>query len=310
MKNKKSKKSTSTAIIRRGMKNDKSTKGFLAVCLIPTFVLYIIFVIYPIFNMLGLSFVKWNGLLGDKTFYGLKNYELLFNDSQFWLSFKNTIILIVLVTAVTFILALFFASLLAKNRLKGQSFFRILFYIPNILSIVVISAIFYMLYSSEYGILGPIYNAFGKEYTGVLGDPKKVIYAIAVAMIWQAIGYYMVMYIAGMDSIPDELYESASLDGASKFKQFFIITLPLSWQVIRVTLTFLIISTINMSFLFVTAMTNGMPDGASNVLLVYMSKQRANGSFGYAMAIGTILFIFAYGVALIVNRLTSKDPLE
>ncbi len=291
-------------------KMDGATKRFIAVCTIPTFILYFIFVLYPIVNMFGLSFVQWNGLLGKKTFYGLKNYIILFQDSQFWKSFENTIILIVLVTIVTFILALLFASILAKGHLKGQSFFRILFYIPNILSIVVISAIFYMFYSSDFGILGPIYRAFGWEYTGILGDPDKVIYAIAVAMVWQAIGYYMVMYIAGMDSIPDELYESAGLDGASKLRQFFVITLPMTWQVIRVTLTFFIISTINMSFLFVTAMTNGAPDGASNVLLVYMSRQRANGSFGYAMAIGTVLFIFAYGLALIVNKLTERDPLN
>ncbi len=291
-------------------KQDGATKRFIGLCTIPTFILYLIFVIYPIFNMVGLSFVLWNGLLGKKTFYGLKNYQLLFQDTQFWLSFKNTLILIVLVTTVTFVLALLFASFLAKGKLRGQTFFRVVFYVPNILSIVVISAIFYMLYSSDYGILGPILKLFGVEYTGVLGDPKRVVYAIAVAMIWQAIGYYMVMYIAGMDSISDELYESASLDGASKFHQFFIITLPLTWQVIRVTLTFFIISTINMSFLFVTAMTNGAPDGASNVLLVYMSKQRANGSFGYAMAIGTVLFIFAYGISLIVNKLTEKDPLD
>lgn len=291
-------------------KMDGATKRFIAVCTIPTFILYFIFVLYPIINMFGLSFVQWNGLLGKKTFYGLKNYIILFQDSQFWKSFENTIILIVLVTIVTFILALLFASILAKGHLKGQSFFRILFYIPNILSIVVISAIFYMFYSSDFGILGPIYRAFGWEYTGILGDPDKVIYAIAVAMVWQAIGYYMVMYIAGMDSIPDELYESAGLDGASKLRQFFVITLPMTWQVIRVTLTFFIISTINMSFLFVTAMTNGAPDGASNVLLVYMSRQRANGSFGYAMAIGTVLFIFAYGLALIVNKLTERDPLN
>ena len=291
-------------------KMDGATKRFIAVCTIPTFILYFIFVLYPIVNMFGLSFVQWNGLLGKKTFYGLKNYIILFQDSQFWKSFENTIILIVLVTIVTFILALLFASILAKGHLKGQSFFRILFYIPNILSIVVISAIFYMFYSSDFGILGPIYRAFGWEYTGILGDPDKVIYAIAVAMVWQAIGYYMVMYIAGMDSIPDELYESAGLDGASKLRQFFVITLPMTWQVIRVTLTFFIISTINMSFLFVTAMTNGAPDGASNVLLVYMSRQRANGSFGYAMAIGTVLFIFEYGMALIVNKLTERDQLN
>ena len=82
-------------------KNDGATKRFIGVCTIPTFVLYLIFVIYPIFNMIGLSFVQWNGLLGKKTFYGLKNYQLLFQDSQFWLAFKNTLILIVLVTIVT-----------------------------------------------------------------------------------------------------------------------------------------------------------------------------------------------------------------
>ncbi|HIW36423.1 MAG TPA: sugar ABC transporter permease [Candidatus Treponema faecavium] len=295
---------------RMKRKLDGAAKRFIAVCTIPTFILYFIFVVYPIFNMLGLSFVEWNGLLGAKTFVGFENYRILFQDDNFWKAFQNTIFLIVVVTSVTFVLALLFASILAKGHLKGQAFFRILFYIPNILSIVVISAIFYMFYSSDYGILGPIYNAFGKQYTGVLGDPDQVVWAIAVAMIWQAIGYYMVMYIAGMDSIPDELYESAGLDGASKVQQFFVITLPMTWQVIRVTLTFFIISTINMSFLFVTAMTNGAPDGASNVLLVYMSSQRANGSFGYAMAIGTVLFIFAYGLALIVNKLTERDPLN
>lgn len=290
--------------------NDSATKRFISFCIIPSFVLYLVFVGYPILNMFGLSFVQWNGLLGKKTFYGLKNYIILFHDKNFWLAFKNTIVLIVLVTTITFLLALTFASMLAKGKLKGQSFFRVLFYVPNILSVVVISAIFYMFYSSEYGILGPVLRFFGQEYTGVLGDPNKVVYAIGIAMIWQAIGYYMVMYIAGMDSISDELYESAGLDGASAVTQFFKITLPLTWQVIRVTLTFFIISTINMSFLFVTAMTNGAPDGASSVLLVYMSRQRANGSFGYAMAIGSVLFVFAYGVALIINKLTQKDPLE
>ncbi len=291
-------------------KNDKNTVAFICLCTIPAFILYVIFVLYPIFNMFALSFFQWDGLLGEKVFYGIKNYTILFRDSQFWRAFKNTIILIVLETSVTFVLALLFAGMLAKGKLKGQSFFRILFYIPNILSIVVISAIFYMFYSSDYGILGPIVRLFGGEYTGVLGDPKYVIYAIGAAMMWQAIGYYMVMYIAGMDSIPDELYESAGLDGASKFRQFFVITLPLTWQVIRVTLTFFIISTINMSFLFVKAMTNGAPDGASDVLLVYMSKSRANGVFGYAMAIGTVLFVFAYGLALIVNKLTERDAFE
>ena len=288
-----------------------ATKRFIAVSTIPTFILYFLFVIYPIIQMFYLSLVKWNGLLGKKTFVGLNNYKILFTqDKYFGPAFRNTIYLIVVVTGVTFVLAMLFASMLAKSNIKGKSFFRVVFYIPNILSIVVISSIFYMLYSSDYGILGPIMKLFGKDYTGVLGNPNQVVNAIAIAMMWQAIGYYMVMYLAAMDSISDELYESAGLDGAGKFRQFFSITLPLTWQVVRVTLTFFIISTINMSFLFVKAMTQGGPDGASNVLLMHMANQRAAGNFGYAMAIGVVLFIFAYVLSLFVNWLTSKDPLE
>jgi len=288
-----------------------ATKRFIAISTIPTFVLYFIFVLYPIFEMFRLSFMKWNGLLGAKTFVGLNNFKILFTeDKYFWPAFQNTVYLIFIVTIVTFFFAMLFASMLAKSDIKGKPFFRIVFYIPNILSIVVISSIFYMLYSADYGIIGPILKLFGKPYNGVLGNPDGVVKAIAIAMMWQAIGYYMVMYLAAMDSISDELYESASLDGAGKLRQFFSITLPLTWQVVRVTLTFFIISTINMSFLFVKAMTQGGPDGASNVLLMHMSNQRSAGNFGYAMAIGVVLFLFAYLLSLIVNKLTSRDPLE
>ena len=105
-------------------KNSPATKRFIRIGTIPTFLLYAIFVIYPIFNMLGLSFVKWNGLLGKKSFYGFKNYQILFQDPNFYLAFKNTIILIVMVTVITFVLAMLFASMLAKGKMAGQSFFR------------------------------------------------------------------------------------------------------------------------------------------------------------------------------------------
>ena len=289
-----------------------ATKRFIAVGTIPTFLLYFVFVLFPIVQMFYYSFFNVDSLLRSKTFAGFSNFTTLFHDEKFWMAFRNTIYLIVVVTVVTFFLAMLFASMLAKSKIKGKSFFRIVFYIPNILSIVVISAIFSMLYDSDAGIIGPIVRLFNKDfvYTGVLGDPNKVVKAIAIAMIWQAVGYYMVMYLAAMDSISDELYESAGLDGAGKVCQFFNITLPMTWQVVRVTLTFFIISTINMSFLFINSMTQGKPGGASNVLLMYMAQNRQGLTFGYSMAIGTVLFVFAYVLALIVNKLTSKDPLD
>ena len=130
-------------------------------------------------------------------------------------------------------------------------------------------------------------------------------------MVWQAIGYYMVMYMASMTSVPESLYESANLEGASKLTQFFSITLPLIWTNIRTTVTFFIISNINISFLIVRAMTNGGPDGSTEVFLSYMYGQAyTNSSYGYGMAIGVVVFIFSFGLSAIVNYVTKREPLE
>ena len=134
--------------------------------------------------------------------------------------------------------------------------------------------------------------------------------AIMGAMVWQAVGYYMVMYMASMSSVPASLYESANLDGAGRLTQFFQITIPLVWTNIRTTLTFFIISTINMAFLFVKAMTSGGPNGASDVALNYMYSQKDAGLYGYSMAIGVVIFLFSFALSACVNRATSREPLE
>lgn len=127
-----------------------------------------------------------------------------------------------------------------------------------------------------------------------LGNQRLVVWAIIIALIWQAIGYYMVMYMASMAGVPESIYESASLEGAGKVRQFFSMTLPMIWINIRSTLTFFIISTINLSFQLVKAMTGGKPDGASDVFLNYMYDQAyTNSSYGYGMAIGVVIFLFS-----------------
>ena len=138
-----------------------------------------------------------------------------------------------------------------------------------------------------------------------------VIVSVIIAMVWQAIGYYMVMYMASMASVPESLYESANLEGASKIRQFFSITLPLIWTNIRTTLTFFVISSINISFLIVKALTNGGPDGATEVFLSYMYKQAyTNSSYGYGMAIGVVVFLFSFGLSALINFVTKREPLE
>lgn len=296
------------------MKSRRRRNGFIAVCVLPAVVLFVIFMIIPTINVFKMSLYKWGGFSNNKTFVGLDNFKILFQDDKFYRSFQNSILLIVLVTIITMALSLIFAAILTREKIKGQNFFRIIFYIPNILSVVVISAIFSAIYDPNQGLLNSVLAIFrGKDADPILwlGSQSLVIYSLVIAMIWQAIGYYMVMYMASMASVPVSLYESAGLEGAGRIYQFFHITLPLIWTNIRTTLTFFIISTINLSFLFVKALTGGKPDGASEVFLSYMYGQAyTNSSYGYGMAIGVIVFLFSFGLAGLINLATKREPLE
>ena len=261
-----------------------------------------------------MSLYKWGGFSAKKTFVYFDNFVKLFNDTKFIRAFQNTIVLIVLVTIITLAIAILFASILSTEKIKGQNFFRVIFYIPNILSIVVISGIFSAIYDPNNGMLNSFLAIFrGEQAPPILwlGDKNLVLYALIGALVWQAIGYYMVMYMASMANIPTSFYEAADLDGAGKVKQFFAVTLPLVWNNIRTTLTFFIISTINLSFLLVQTMTSEGPNGASSVVLSYMYGQAyTNSSYGYGMAIGVVIFIFSFVLSAVVSAVTKRDILE
>ena len=296
------------------MKKSVEKKLFITICLAPAMILLTLFMIYPTINVFMMSMFKWGGLSDNRTFIGLKNFQMLFKDMSFIRALQNTILIIVLVTIVTMAFAILFASILVREKIKGQNFFRIIFYIPNILSVVVISAIFSAIYDpSENGLLNSLVGLFNGSVgtTKYLGDPGLVVYALVAALIWQAIGYYMVMYMASMSTIPEHLYEAASLEGSGKVKQFFSVTIPMIWDNIRTTLTFFVISTINLSFLFVQVMTGGGPDGASETVLGYMYLQAYNrSSYGYGMAIGTVVFILSFTLSCAINRVTHRDSIE
>ena len=293
------------------MKKDKKLSGFLALCIAPAVILFFIFMIVPTFNVFRMYIYKKGAYSPNETFVGLKNFQMLISDTKFIQSMQNMILLVVVVTIITFAFALVFAGILSREKIKGQNFFRVIFYIPNILSVVVISGIFSAVYKPENGMLNSIIGLFRDMSNPILWKGEKlVMVSVIIAMVWQAIGYYMVMYMASMASVPQSLYESASLDGAGRIEQFFHITIPLIWTNIRTTLTFFIISTINMAFLFVKAMTSGGPNGASNVALNYMYSQKDAGLYGYSMAIGVVIFLFSFALSALVNKVTEREPLE
>ena len=292
------------------MKSNLKRTGFIFSCVAPAVILFAIFMLVPTFNVFRLSLFQRSTFNPNETFIGLKNFQMLLEDTTFIRSMQNMLLLIVLVTIFTMGTALVFAGILTREKLKGQNFFRIVFYIPNILSVVVISGIFSAIYDIDKGLLNSILHLFGKE--GVLWKGEQhVITSLVIAMVWQAIGYYMVMYMSSMGAVPGSTYEAADLDGASRVQQFFQITLPLIWTNIRTTLTFFIISTINMAFLFVSAMTGGGPNNASNVALLYMYDQKnLGGGYGYAMAIGVVIFLVSFGLSALVNKVTERETLE
>ena len=292
------------------MKSNFRRTGFILLCVAPAVILFTIFMVVPTFNVFRLSLYQRSTFNPNEVFIGLKNFQMLMKDATFIRSMQNMLLLIVMVTIFTMGTALVFAGILTREKLKGQDFYRIVFYIPNILSVVVISGIFSAIYDIDRGLLNSILNIFGKE--GILWKGEQhVIMSLVIAMVWQAIGYYMVMYMASMSAVPGSLYESAGLDGANRFQQFFQITIPLIWTNIRTTLTFFIISTINMAFLFVSAMTGGGPNNASNVALLYMYNQKnLGGGYGYAMAIGVVIFLVSFGLSALVNKVTEREILE
>lgn len=295
------------------MNKGKRRSLFLLGCIAPAFILFFVFMIVPTFNVFRMSLFEKGAYSPEEVFVGLHNFKVAFSDPKFIHSAQNMILLIVVVTMITFGFAIVFAGILTREKIKGQNIFRIIFYVPNILSVVVISGVFSAIYKPENGMLNSIIGLFKPDISSnpiLWKGQSLVIVSLIIAMVWQAIGYYMVMYMASMSAVPESLYESSCLDGATKMQQFFQITVPLIWTNIRTTLTFFVISTINMAFLFVRALTSGGPNGASDVALNYMYNQKDAGLYGYSMAIGVIIFLFSFVLSALVNKVTKRDVLE
>lgn len=295
------------------MNRAKSQRRFVFACLAPAVILVALFMFWPTVNVFRMSLYRMGGITNRKEFIGLQNFKTLMEDKNFLEAMQNTILIIVMVMIFTIVFAILFAAILQRGKFKGKNFFRVIFYIPNILSIVVIGGVFGAIYDPSNGLLNTFLEAVHLDFLTHkwMGEPKIVIYSIIFALVWQAIGYYMVMYMSGMSAIPEDLYEAASLDGSSEINTFFTVTLPLIWTNIRTTLTFYIISTINLSFLFVQIMTDGGPNGKTEVFLNYMYKQAyGNGAYGYGMAIGVVVFIFSFVLAAIVNKITDREVYE
>lgn len=260
------------------------------ILLSPWIVTFIAFSLYPVAYSLYLSFTKYDPLAGiSPQFIGLSNYIEIMNDPTFWQAVKNTIIFVVGTIPVTTAIAIILAVFL-NQKIKFRSFFRASYFVPVMTSVVVISTIFTYIYS-PYGLLNSLLNLFGIPGKNWLLNTNFALPAIMVMMIWASFGYYTVLFLAGLQNIPEEIYESAAIDGANTVQTFFRITLPL----LRPMLIFaLVINTIRSFQIFsqIFVMTQGGPLGSTRTIVYYlynMGFQKFR--MGYASGIAYLLFI-------------------
>lgn len=285
--------------------------------------LYFVFVLVPYIGAMAISLTRWTGTstLDKIQFRGLQNFERILTDEKFWNALSHNVVVLIVLPIVTLGIALFFAALFTQG-LKGSRFFRISFFFPQVMSTAVVAILWSFIFHPTMGILNAVLQAilapFGVRWPAFpwLGDSSTVLAAVIAVAIWQAVGFYMVLFIAGMQSIPDEYYEAAKIDGASSWNSFWKITIPLLWETLRTAVVFLAIAAMDM-YVYVTVLTNGSggPSRAADVLSTYMYDQAFGGGnnsnpFGYGTAIGVVLLFLVLGLSIISLRLTKRDVLE
>lgn len=283
---------------------------FICISVLPAVILTLMFTIWPTLQALYLSFTNATSLGLNNKFVGLDNYIYMFHDKSFIQALKNTAKLMAVVPVITIFCSLVLAFVLNQCKLKEMVLYRTIFYFPNIVSLTVVGIIWSFVFHPNVGIVNKILGAVGLEslQRSWLGDSKTALWCIAFTLLWQAAGYYMVMHIAAMDGISPEIYESATLDGASAWRKLISITMPLMKDIIGITFVLALSGTINLSFVLSQVMTGGGPNGASSVLLQYMYTQGfVNGNFGYAMAITVFTLAISVALSMLSRKLTDAS---
>ena len=289
--------------------------------LLPALLLYTVFVAWPGVRALVYSFQKWDGL-GEAEWAGLANFRALFADDLFLSAFQNNLILAFAGGSITIVLALFFAYLLHR-RVRGAGLFRVAFFFPNVLAAVAVALLWMLLYSTtSFGVFNAALlrvdaglqtlgvNLFEGRLPFAFTDSRYLIYALVPVLVWTATGFYMVLFLAAMQGIPETYYEAARLDGAGGWAQFRHVTLPMIWEVVVIGLVFLVISTMKY-FDAVWVLESQYPTKDSHVLAtVLYQKVFTEYNVGYAAAVAVMLFLIVFAATLVLLRLQRREALE
>jgi N-acetylglucosamine transport system permease protein len=287
--------------------------------LLPALILYGVFVLYPYSRAIYISLTSWKGTSAKMPFVGLDNYRRLLDDSRFMDALQRNGQLLIVLPIVTIGIALLFASLFTQGGkgegVRGSSFYRITFFFPQVISAVIVGILFTYVYSPNSGLLNGVLRwlGLGSLARPWLGNPDTILWSIAAVAVWSSVGFYMVIFIAGMQSIPTSFYEAAVLDGAGKWRQFRDITIPLLWETIRTAIIYIAIGALDF-FTLIQVMTQGGSSGASRkaeVAAVYMySEAFTKSRWGSASAVGVILLLLTLLLSVVIMRVTRRETYE
>jgi multiple sugar transport system permease protein len=283
----------------RQLGRNRSIVGYLFI--LPNFIGFLIFTIIPIFFAISVSFTRWDSMHAPR-FIGLRNFSIMIHDSSFLITLANTLTFTFGSLPFTVVLALAFAVILNQG-LKGKSVFRAIFFFPYIASVVACAITWQLLFHPGAGPVNSILIAMGiKTPPRWLSSTNTAMISVIMVYVWQVAGYYMVMFLAGLQTIPDSLYESADIDGANNFRKLFNITIPMLSPTFFLVIIIFIINSFKV-FTLIYVMTDGGPGRATSVLVFYVYQQAFERSrFGYASAMSLILFVIMLAITIFQYR--------
>jgi ABC-type sugar transport system permease subunit len=289
------------------MKGKKSIDWPAYLFMLPALIIYISVIVFPVFYSLYVSLHKWNGI-GEMEFIGLSNYvKLITQDDIFLIAIKNNAIWIVLTVAFITAISLGFAVILNK-QFKGRTFFRGFFYFPAVIAPIAVAIIWRWIYNPNIGFINEFFGAIGLDFKqNWISNPETSLYAIFIAALWQGIGQPMIIFLAGLQTVPVEVLEAATIDGAGSVRKFIHVTIPMMKETFIIVLATLIVAALKV-FDVIQGLTGGGPNNSTQMLSTYMYSQTFKyANVGTGTAISVIMVLIMIFIIVPYVSFTAKE---
>jgi ABC-type sugar transport system permease subunit len=283
--------------------------------LAPALLVYIAFFVYPAIQALWVSLHDWSGFVPQMKYIGLKNFRELFTDKMFFQAMKNTLLIAVAGGVFIISMALFFAGVLKRPNFKGSKVMSAVFFYPNVVPTVGLGVLWVFVLNDSFGLINGLLRLVGLgNLTHTWLDTTWAFPSVLAVIIWAHLGFYLIIIMAGINKVPETLYEAGRVEGASHWRMFFTITLPLIWDTLIMTIILWFISALK-TFDLVFAMTEGGPSGTTQTVSIYLfdiafGQRISIFRMGYATAMAVILLVVVIVCTSIIRIVTRRDRME